>query len=43
MKASFLFMGATWAVILALFLYSLIRTLREREEDATLDKPEDRP
>ncbi len=37
MKASFLFMGATWAVILGLFIYSLYRTLTEKDEDVALD------
>jgi hypothetical protein len=27
-----LFMGLTWAVILILFVYSLVKTLREKEE-----------
>ena len=38
---SFLFMAASWAVILTLFLYSLIRTLCERDEDVSLRKAPD--
>ncbi len=43
MKPSYLFMGASWAVILALFIYSLVRTLREKDEDASTDRTDETP